>query len=78
MGKTAQRKRSAYQSGYQVGRHGWPRCVNCFRVGMVAEGAWKRGLADGRRDRMIAAGLVERSWLRRVIDWLLGLKECRN
>ncbi len=50
MSKTAQRKRSAYKNAYRVGRFGWPKGVAYFRVPMSANGEWRRGLKDGRRE----------------------------
>lgn len=72
MSKTAQRKVSAYRNGYRVGRYGWPPGVNGFRVGVVGDAAWHRGLRDGRRDRL-AAEQLSRSWLFRLVAWLRGL-----
>lgn len=72
MSKTAQRKQSAYANGYRVGRYGWPSGVKCYRLGMQADGAWLRGRADGKRDRL-AAERVAKAWPRRLLDWLKRL-----
>lgn len=72
MSKTAQRKQSAYQNGYRVGRYGWPNGVKSYRVGVIGDAAWKRGLRDGRNDRR-AAEELGRSIPRRVFAWLAGL-----
>lgn len=69
MSKTAQRKRTAYQAGYTVGRHGWPDGVKSYRVKRVADPDWHRGRRDGIRDR-VAAQRLERSWTRRLVAWL--------
>lgn len=51
MSKASQRKRSAYQNGYRVGRYGWPKGVKCFRVTLQANSYWRSGLRDGRDAR---------------------------
>lgn len=68
MSKTSQRKASAYRNGYRVGRHGWPAGVKGYRVGVVGDAAWHRGMRDGRRDRL-AAEALGRTWWRRLVSW---------
>ncbi|BCP56247.1 hypothetical protein K32_48640 [Kaistia sp. 32K] len=72
MSKTAQRKLSAYQNGYRVGRHGWPAGVKSYTVGVTGYSAWRRGLRDGIRDQL-AAQRLEKTWPRRLLSWLRGL-----
>ncbi|MBB3017649.1 hypothetical protein FHR70_000689 [Microvirga lupini] len=72
MSKTAQRRRSAYQNGYRVGRYGWPEGVKSYRVGVIGDAAYERGLRDGRKDRRAAQDLGQ-SMPRRVLAWLSGL-----
>lgn len=72
MSKSAQRKLSAYANGYRVGRYGWPPGVKCYRVGVIGDAAWHRGLTDGRRDRQ-AANRLAMSWPRRMLTWLKRL-----
>lgn len=72
MSKAAQRKVSAYRNGYMVGRFGWPTHVKSYRVGSVADGAWRQGVRDGRRD-LAAAEALKRAWWRRLAIWLRGL-----
>ena len=69
MSKTSQRKASAYRNGYRVGRYGWPLGVKFYRVRASADGAWHRGMRDGRRDRL-AAEALGRTWWRRLVSWL--------
>lgn len=77
MSKTAQRKLSAYQNGYRVGRHGWPDGVKSYVVGVSGDSSWRRGLRDGTRDRL-AAKAMEKSWPRRLLAFarrLLGARQ---
>ena len=72
MSKTAQRKRSAYQNGYRIGRYGWPSGVKGYRIGVTTEPAWQRGMRDGARDRA-AAERRERAWHHRLVRWIRSL-----
>lgn len=72
MSKAAQRKLSAYQNGYRVGRYGWPPGVKGYRVGVIGESSWHRGMRDGTRDRLAAQRLTK-SWPRRLITFVRRL-----
>ena len=67
MSKTAQRKRSAYQAGYNIGRYGWPPGVKGYTVRKSADESWHRGLRDGRRDKKKQAN-VRVTWLQWIIN----------
>lgn len=72
MSKTAQRKRSAYQMGFTIGRDGWPEGVKSVRVAKVADGAWRAGLAHGRLARRTGEKRVQ---IPRTFKWWQRIKK---
>lgn len=71
MSKASQRRQSAYQNGYSVGRYGWPEGVRGFRIGVASDGAWRAGLRDGKRDRNLNPADSNRvSWYSSFLYWL--------
>ena len=69
MSKTAQRKRSAYDKGYRVGRWDEWDSPRGYRFDMASAREFERGRAAGRRD-LRAAQRVANTWHRRLVAWL--------